>query len=299
MDKREQYIIQSLEKLNQEISIIEQNSTTTKVIKKLFNIKNIKKKMKRLSIRIKSKIFKVSITPNVNNDMEYTPYEGDKKIVVYTCITGGYDNLLEPYYLDEKCDYVVFTDSNIKSNIYKVLDIPEKVKKLENNILINRYIKLNPHELFGQEYDYSIYIDGNIRPISNLSAFINNINDEVGVSIHKHSIRNCIYEEEKALKVFKKGNYKLIQKQINEYKKEGFPEKYGMVEACVIVTDLKKDTSRTILIQWWEEFVKRKSMRDQLAIPYVLWKNNIKMEKVATLGNNVFKNPKIKRVEHI
>lgn len=299
MNDREQHMIQSLEKLNEEVNTVEQNSAIIRKIRKSLKLKNIRKKIKRLNIKIKCKLTKVNITPAKNNGIIYKPYEEDKKIVIYTCITGGYDNLLETYYLDEKCDYVVFSDTNIKSSIYKVLDIPEKVKKLGNNVLINRYIKLNPHEFFEQDYDYAIYIDGNIRPISNLSSFINNINDEVGISMHKHSIRNCIYEEAKALRIFKKGNYKFIKEQIQEYKKQGFPEKYGMVEAGVIVTDLKNNISKTILTQWWEEFSKHKSMRDQLSIPYVLWKNNIKVEKIATLGNNLFRNQKIKRVEHL
>lgn len=55
----------------------------------------------------------------------YYKYEADKKlledvknkkIVIYTAFTGNYDNLKEPEYIDENCDYVCFTDNpNIKS----------------------------------------------------------------------------------------------------------------------------------------------------------------------------------------
>lgn len=277
------------------------NSRDKYVISILGKIRNVLKlnNIKERIIQIKYKIYNLENTPSVDNNMKYKPYEGNKKIVIYTCITGGYDKLLEPYYLDKKCDYIVVTDSNINSKIYKMREIPEKVKNLQNNILINRYIKFHPHELFKEEYDYAIYIDGNIQPLSNLSAFVNEINEDFGISIHKHSIRDCIYDEALMLKVRKKGNYKYIKKQMKRYRKEGFPKKFGMVEAAIIVTDLKSDDSNKILKEWWQEFLESKSMRDQLALPYVLWKNKIEIDKIATLGNNLFKNPKIKRIQHI
>ena len=32
-------------------------------------------------------------------------------------------------------------------------------------------------------------------------------------------------------------------------------------------------------------------MRDQIALPYVMWKNGYSFEDVGLLGDNVFKNP--------
>ena len=40
----------------------------------------------------------------------------DKRIVVYTAITGNYDELKEPIFIDQNIDYVCFTNNkNIKS----------------------------------------------------------------------------------------------------------------------------------------------------------------------------------------
>lgn len=303
MNDREKYIIHSFEKMNNEYIKLEKKDrglkTKIKKICKLKDIKKIKKIIREKNITIRCKLHNLKNTATEENNMKYEPYEGEKKIVIYTCITGGYDNLLEPYYWDEKCDYVVFTDSKIESEIYKVVDIPEKVKELNNNTLINRYMKLHPHELFEKEYDYAIYIDGNVRPISNLSSFVNKIDEDIGISMHKHSIRDCIYDEAKILKIYKKGNYEFVKQQIEKYKEEGFPEKFGMVEAGVIITDLKNNNAKEILKKWWEEFLENKSMRDQLSLPYILWKNKIDVRKISTLGNNVFKNPKIKVIRHI
>lgn len=256
---------------------------------KKFDIKGIydkikQKKRNKLKGDIKSK-----------NNTNYHNYTGNDKIAVYTCITGKYDELLEPIYKDPKCEYYIFTDNKdiISKKVIK-RDIPDNVKKLNNSILENRYIKMHPYELFdSKEYRYSIYIDGNIQPITNISSFINQINQNIGISMHAHSIRNCIYEEAEILKKLKKGNLKNIDQQIEKYKNEEYPKQNGLAEANVIVSDLKNNNTINIFQEWWKEFLKSSSMRDQLSLPYVLWKNGYKIEDLTSLGKNVFDNPKI------
>lgn len=298
MENREKYLINSFEILNKEYEEIIKENNLRYQIKKNLSIEEIKRKISRLIIKIKYKISNLQEKRNLGNDVEFEEYKGNKKIVIYTCITGDYDNLLEPYYMDPKCEYIIFSDQNIKSDIYKTFKIPKKIENM-NNILINRYIKLHPHEIFEKEYDYSIYIDGNIQQISNLSAFINNINEEIGIAMHKHSVRNCIYEEAKALKIQKKGNKKFINEQIKKYENEKFPPNYGMAEANVIVTDLNNNKSKKIFEDWWEEFINSKSMRDQVSLPYILWRNNISMDLLTTLGSNVYNNPKLRKKRHL
>lgn len=299
MNDRERYIIQSLEKMDEEYRKINKQTSLKYQLKNTFCIGKIKERIRNKSIAIKCKLLNLKEVQSLSNNVKYKEYNGNKKIAIYTCITGKYDNLLEPYYIDEKCDYFIFTDQDVESNVHKVLRIPEHIEELNNNILKNRYIKFHPHELFEKEYEYSIYIDGNLQQISNLSAFVNNINNDIGISMHKHSIRDCIYDEAKILKIYKKGNPEFIKAQVEKYKKEGFPTKYGMAEANVIVTDLKNETSKKIFEDWWKEFLDSKSLRDQLSLPYVLWKNNLQMSSLTTLGDNVYKNPKIRKINHI
>jgi len=298
MIDRERYLINSLEKIEEERRKLIQELSLKQQLKNLLKFKKLKEKINQKIILIKTKIINPKLVEATSNNIEYKFYTGDKKIAIYTCITGKYDNVLEPYYIDEKCDYFVFTDENIETMVYQKVHIPQTIKNLNDNVLINRYIKMHPHELFEKDYDYAIYIDGNIQQISDLSAFVNNINDEIGISMHKHSIRKCIYDESKILKVYKKGNPKFIKKQVEQYKKEDFPIEYGMAEANIIVTNLKSNISKKIFEDWWEEFVKTKSMRDQLSLPYVMWKNNVKMDKLTTLGSSVYKNKKVRVINH-
>ena len=221
------------------------------------------------------------------------------KIVVYTCITGNYDEIEEPLVIENGCDYFLYTNNKeLKSDIWRIKKIPDEIQKINDNAKINRYIKMHPKELF-KDYDYAIYIDGNIRLISTISSFINKINCKTGLAIHRHSSNNCIFKEIKTCRAYGKGKYKNLKRQANRYKKEGFPINYGMLECNVLVSDLNNNKSIVILNEWWNEYLKSESMRDQIALPYVLWKNKIQVADIGNLGNNVNKNYKIKINSHI
>ena len=92
-----------------------------------------------------------------------------------------------------------------------------------DNSLINRYIKFHPFELLGKDYDYSVYIDGNITPVTDLTVFTEKINPEIGIAMHMHSQRNCVYDEAKACMILGKGQKANIEKQIKRYEDQGFP----------------------------------------------------------------------------
>lgn len=223
------------------------------------------------------------------------------KIAIYTCITGDYDAVEEPIVVEDSCDYYLYTNNKeIKSDIWTVKEIPDEIIKMNdnNNAKINRYIKMHPKELF-EKYDYAIYIDGNIKLISTISSFIDNINSKTGLAIHKHCVNNCIFDEIKTCRAYGKGNYKNLKIQAQRYKKEGFPENYGMFECNVLVSDLNNNKSIEIFNEWWNEYLKSESMRDQIALPYVLWKNKIQVEDIGCLGDNVNKNYKLKINSHI
>lgn len=218
-----------------------------------------------------------------------------KKIAVYTCMAGDYDYIRKPKYMSDNCDYFIITDIDTHYNTLKRIEIPKDIKeKFSNNsILINRYYKMHPFELF-DGYDYAIYIDSNVEVISDISKMIKGIDDDYGLAFHAHSQRKCIYNEVKACKILKKGNSKKMKEQVKRYKRIGFPKDYGMLECNVIVSDLKNLNAIKILNDWWMEYVKSESLRDQLALPYVLWKNGVPIEELTGLGSNVFKNPIIR-----
>jgi ribosomal protein L27 len=222
------------------------------------------------------------------------------KIAVYTCVVGKYDLVKPPLLHFNNVDYFLFTDSSKNysdSSSFQVKELSEKILK-QGRVLANRYIKFHPGELFGSEYDYSIYIDGNVRIVSDVRPFVNCVADKTGLAMHKHRARECVYDEAQMCVKLHRGNKKFINKLMKCYQQEKFPENFGMNEANLIVTDLKNENAIRLLDEWWNEFVRSETMRDQLVWPYVLWKNGFALNDVGCLGDDIYKNYKLEIVRH-
>lgn len=219
-----------------------------------------------------------------------------KKIAVYTCITGGYDKLEKPCFHSDDVDYYAFIDDTSKYDIngWNIKAIPAYIRGLVNNdnILINRYVKFHPNEILAAKYDYAVYIDGNIKVVGDVSPLVEAVHPKTGLALHRHRQRDSLYDEIKVCLIMKKGNREKLKGQAKRYKKEGFPDKFGLYECNVIVSDLKNEKSTEILNDWWCEFMRSQSNRDQIALPYVIWKKGFSYNDIGSLGDNVYRNQK-------
>ncbi len=213
------------------------------------------------------------------------------KVVVYTCIWGKYDNVLEPYFINDEIDYCIITDQDIPANSkWKKIELPKNIDfSIMTPIEINRFCKMLPHKLFS-DYDYSIYIDGNIRIVCDLFPIIADMGDKT-IGIHDYQV-DCIYNMKNAIIAGKKAPRSLVNKQIKKYKKDGFPKHFGAFECNVLVRKHNDNTCKKIMDDWWDEFNSTSSKRDQLSLPYVIWKNGHDSSIVFSLGNSVFLNPR-------
>lgn len=237
--------------------------------------------------------------PRSKCDFAYGGYPNPSvRIAVYSCITGGYDNLVEPFFAINNVDYIMFTDNpNLKGDKWQVRPIPSTIAEHDDNTLINRYIKMHP-DVVGTQYDYALYVDGNICVVSNVRNMVNAIMPKTGIALHRHSSRDCIYNEVKVCLNTKRGNAHKLKEQVDRYKNEGMPEHYGLLEATVILTDLHNSIALELQDKWWQEFLVSESRRDQISLPYILWKNNIDIEDVGDLGCPVQQNPKFRKYNH-
>lgn len=194
--------------------------------------------------------------------------------VIYTCITGGYDTLIEPSVVTEGFDYICFTDcTNIESKTWEIRQLPEEIKNLNTtDVKRQRAIKILPHRYLS-EYDISIWVDGNVLIRDDLNTFINKeCNTENNIFIPQHPIRQCIYDEAKECIRLKKDTKENIEHQVKRYKLEGLPLKEGMVQSNIIVRRHNSENCIRLMEQWWNELYNG-SHRDQLSFNYVLWKN--------------------------
>lgn len=226
----------------------------------------------------------------------------EKKIVIYTCILGGYDKLKEPLLGFENVEYICFTDdiqkiTETKDTKWIMYSIPESISANYDKTLLNRYIKMHPKELF-PDADYAIYVDGNIGIQSFLGSYLIKTKVRTGIAIFSHSQRQCAYVESKVCISRKKGKKEAIEYQMKAYNKSGFPRDYGLYECTIIAVDLKNALSTEIMNKWWREFLHYKSYRDQLSLPYIMWRFGLKYTDIGLLGENIFKDPRITVYSH-
>lgn len=217
-----------------------------------------------------------------------TNYFSKNKIAVYTGVFGNYDNIYTPKIKPDNIDYFIFSDNEIKNPVwkYRELKLPEELGQL-SNAEKNRYIKMHPHILF-PEYKYSIYVDGSIEIITDFTEFIYK-NNKYGFSLHKHYERNCAYDEIDKCIDQKKCSVDELIKYKEKLEKEGFPHQFGLLEAPVLVREHNNKKCIDLMNSWWDEY-KNNIKRDQLALIYLVWKNEINPNELSKLGDDVHAN---------
>ena len=204
--------------------------------------------------------------------------------VIYTAIFGDYDYLEKPKFIPDGFDFICFTDSDMKSDFWKI----EKVTPLYQDSTRNaRKYKLLPHRFLPQ-YDVSIWMDGNFLIRSDLNEMVDRYLSDKNFACHDHNNcildpRDCIYQEAEAIlwlgendpnKKFK-DEPSVIKKQIDGYFNEGYPHRNGLIVSGILLRrHNEKDVIRT-MERWWEE-VKYGSKRDQLSFDYSVWKTGLK-----------------------
>lgn len=224
------------------------------------------------------------------------------RIAVYTCVTGGYDDAREPLVTEDNCDYYFISDRVYAgSGVFRQLCTKDIVPgTINGNAEKNRWCKMYGHKIF-KAYKYSIYMDGSVTLKKPISHYVDQIGS-TGIAIHKHPVRNCIYEEGMRLIVggMNNINYKDIRRQMLEYLKGGMSREYGLFECTMLVRDHTNSRGNQIMEQWFDEYM-RGVKRDQLSLTYILWKNGISYADIGVLndGRDIRENPDlILNMEH-
>ena len=225
-------------------------------------------------------------------------YITNHRIAVYTSMFGAYDRLKEPIIKPDNIDYYIITDQKISLNsLWKRID-PDKVipSEITSPIERNRYTKMLPHKIF-TDYDYSIYIDGNVFVTSDISILIKSL-DDFPIAMHRHKNRNCVYEEIKACIAKGKDNTDRLKRHQELLLKNGVPHNNGLLEATVIARKHFDEQCIVLMENWWDEFLEY-SKRDQISLIDCLWKSNIDINMVAQLGNNILDNNNFVIIPHL
>lgn len=222
------------------------------------------------------------------------------KLVIYTCLTGEYDNLKQPLVIDTTFDYICFSN-----NINKEFIGVWKIKKLPfpelDNTRLSRTAKILPHKVL-ENYDYSLYIDANIQILT--TELYQKIKAQIskGALIaqvpHTTPPIDCIYDEIPFCIMCGSSKFLPAYKQFLHLKKEGFPEHYGLFENNIIFRKHNDISVIRISEEWWNEY-EQYSKRDQFSLMYIYWRNQYLPNYLFDDKTNAWNSTCIKRFCHI
>jgi len=193
--------------------------------------------------------------------------------IIYTTIFGGYDDVTKPN-LPTGWDWKCFSEEN---SIPLYTDNTRNAKKFK--VLPHRYL---------QDYEYSIFIDGNMYVVGNVDELIEKYLSDSNIAFFDHNKnrmdpRDCIYDEYNAIMNLGKNdpnqnfkdNPQVMYDQVKRYQDEGYPSHNGLITGMVILRRHNEKDCIRVMEDWWTE-IKYGSKRDQLSFNYVAWKNNTK-----------------------
>lgn len=197
------------------------------------------------------------------------------KKTIYTCIVGNYESILQPEVVDEKFDYICFSN-DIKISevgVWKIRPIPYEDKNLAR---MSRYVKLLPHKVL-EEYDYSIWMDANIQILDQefYDCVNKRIDDHILVAQVPHLKSKDIYDEIRNAYYGEKVDWRSARNQLDYLRKTGYPEGLGLYENNIILRKHNNTFVKELSEDWWNEFCKN-AQRDQFCLMYVYWKHYYK-----------------------
>jgi len=222
----------------------------------------------------------------------------EKSIILYTCNFGNYDTFKEPIFSSGIVSYIMFTDIPQLSKVWNV-------KKVDWSSITNdpqkaaRYFKINSHLLL-PPHKISIWIDSSFGVnIKDFNKFIETHLGQADLGCHKHGregrfARGCLYEEAEVCRKARLDSATVIDAQIDRYRKEGFPEGYGLNSTGLLVRRNCLKTNQFNEI-WWNE-VRMGSKRDQLSQMYAIWKSGINTHVIES--PSIYANPNFIKVSH-
>lgn len=183
------------------------------------------------------------------------------KLIVYTCVTGGYDSVSRPTVLPDWADFVCFGQ-----------DAPITWQARDNTQLA-RYAKLNPHLVLPEGYEYCLWIDGNIDVVD--PAFFSKVEEMISdgvlfAGLH-HPQRDDAYDESLRILQNDRESFCRLARVVRFLRKEGFPRHYGLDETNVILRKHDDPAVREFDELWWE-MLRTWTNRDQMTQSYCFWK---------------------------
>jgi hypothetical protein len=198
-------------------------------------------------------------------NLRHEEFQG-KRIAIYTAIFGDYDTLKPIKKQSIDVDWICFSD---KQQFLEGWTCIVKTLGTEDPRKAAKWFKVCPSNVSELlPYDYLIYIDGSAEILSyDFAAIALKKTNTLG--LYAHPERSSIQAEASYCKNMQKYNDIDLVSQMLEYTKV-MPSDDQLWAGGVIVRKKKTENFDDI---WWQENCK--SLKDQISLPYALYKANI------------------------
>ena len=209
-----------------------------------------------------------------------------KSFVVYSAIIGKYDEILQPLVVDDRFDYVLFSDVLLegKQGVWQIkrVDYSNPI-----NAKVARYVKTHPETLL-PEYEASLWLDANINIVGReiYDRFINLYEDGTLIASVKHLAYDCVYNEMFSVLDFRYESEEVVVNWGHELRKRSFPRHAGMFETGLMYRRHSSASVKELDSIWWK-YIQAYSKRDQLSFTVALYDNNLSCELFLPEGKTV------------
>jgi hypothetical protein len=194
--------------------------------------------------------------------------------VVYTCVFGDYDWTFPPLVRETALSYIIMTDNpglRVPGWDTRLVD----ARPFRNPKTANLHYRALSHQYLGN-FDCALYLDGNIRLLGKTSELIAAFQDTGSpLGLFRHPLRGSVREESACcLENGKILETDRLQTELDYQARNGFPDKTGLVETTIMLKNHRSDELADAMQLWWTNF-EAFGTRDQIGLPYVLWKKNV------------------------
>lgn len=200
-----------------------------------------------------------------------SPRKTQTRLIVYTAIVGGYDQVPTIARVDPKVRYVCFSDLPLKApHPWEEVRIERRFSdpKVEAG-----YYRTHPHEIFGTDA-IVVWVDGNYREIRFNAGRIRRWLGNAEVACLVHPSRRTAREEADAVERFGLASTESVERWRAAMVEVGFPDQQGLAVTSLTIRDLR--SAKVVLMNdswWWS--VKELCRRDQLGFPYATWVSGV------------------------
>lgn len=209
-----------------------------------------------------------------------------KRFVIYSAIIGQYDNPLQPAVVDDRFEYVLFSNylPEGKMGVWQIKRV-DYINPIQTKIA--RYVKTHPESLLPQ-FEASLWLDANIR-IKNqcvYDRFVELVEKKVTVASVKHVLCDCVYEELFNVLDFHYEREKTVVDWGHLLRNRDYPKHNGIIETGMLFRMHTRDDVKEMDALWWK-YIENYSRRDQLSFPLVLKECGMRCEYFLPEGKTV------------